>query len=79
MPNHWISTCNPKRWDIWGFLDDGNSLSDIENWSVSRYFVDMAEDEDAVLWVAGEKRGCLCGGDHRRCAARRYGWRILGG
>lgn len=57
MPNHWISTCNPKRWDIWGFLDDGNSLSDIENWSVSRYFVDMAEDEDAVLWVAGEKRG----------------------
>lgn len=57
MPNHWIFTCNPKRWDVWSFLEDGNSLSDIENWSVSRYLDDMAEGDDAALWVAGEKRG----------------------
>lgn len=57
MPNHWIFTCNPKRWDVRSFLEDGNSLSDIENWSVSRYLDDMAEGDDAALWVAGEKRG----------------------
>lgn len=57
MPNHWILTCNPKRWDIWGWLADGKSLTDIEKWSVVQHFAELTDGDDVALWVSGPERG----------------------
>lgn len=57
MPQHWIVTCNPKRWDFFGFLAEGNSVKDIDAWSVATRFDEVAKGDDVALWVTGPKRG----------------------
>ena len=57
MPNHWVVTCNPKRWDIWAFLDEGSSVLDIEGWSVVQHLQNLNQGDDIALWVTGADRG----------------------
>jgi hypothetical protein len=57
MPNHWIVTCNPKRWDIWQYLAEGGTMAEIDAWSVTRYFAELQPGDDVALWIAGKDRG----------------------
>ena len=57
LPDHWLFTCNPKRWDVWRFLGEGRSLGEIHNWTFSRRSVTPALGDDAALWITGCKRG----------------------
>ena len=34
MPNHWLFTCNPDRWNVWGYFEAGHSLTELNGWSM---------------------------------------------
>ena len=57
MARHWILTCNPKRWDFFGFLAGGKTVQDIKGWSVAARFEETERDDDVALWITGSQRG----------------------
>ena len=57
MSGKWLVTCNPKRWDIFGFLADGNTVADIQSWSVVRHLNELEIGDDIALWITGSNRG----------------------
>lgn len=57
MPNHWILTCNPKRWGFFEYLAKGNKVTDIKEWSVATRLDQVTKGDDVALWVTGPKRG----------------------
>jgi hypothetical protein len=57
MSRHWLVTCNPNRWDIFEFLDNGNTVGDIDSWSVVQSFDEMQVGDDVALWITGDERG----------------------
>jgi len=52
----WLLRCNPKTWDLPGFMADGNDL--IDDWTVVDNYRSriMAPGQRVVFWVSGDSR-----------------------
>jgi hypothetical protein len=47
----WLLKCNPKMWDLAGFVSDGHRT--IRRWTISRYRERLAAGQPVLLWVTG--------------------------
>ncbi len=58
----WMVKCNPKVWDLQGFLDDNGDV--IEDWSVQENYRSalMVPDDLVFFWVTGTDRQALTPG-----------------
>ena len=63
MSGKWLVTCNPERWDIFGFLADGNTVADIQSWSVVRHIDELKDGDDIAFWITGSNRGVYAVGN----------------
>jgi hypothetical protein len=57
----WVLQCNPKMWDIHGFIDENGELP--SSWSIVRYRDQITEGDRVVLWLAGPDAGVYAIGE----------------
>lgn len=51
----WVLSCNPKKWDVFGYIESAGRLPD--SWSISRYRDRVSVGDTVVFWLTGRRAG----------------------